>query len=215
MMTISTVDRIRLEALLGMLGSDHAGERENAAKLVEQFRRQRGLNWGDLLAKYPASTRLSDGPPRTVVPRVIPGPVSGRQDAVWRWSLLAGLLVVGSIAVTSLAEQHGASARTTSEPFVDPGCMAASECGTVAAPPPVAEPTVAAVPQAFVQGRADRKVWEAWHKSGPAALCSGHLGAGQDELKAACVTARKLLVQFETRRRADLEYRRGWNSLPL
>jgi hypothetical protein len=47
-MTISPVDRLRLAAMLGMLGSSHTGERDNAARAVEQFRQQRGLNWTDL-----------------------------------------------------------------------------------------------------------------------------------------------------------------------
>jgi hypothetical protein len=37
---LSSVDRVRLEIMLGMLGSDHAGERDNAAGLIERFRKQ-------------------------------------------------------------------------------------------------------------------------------------------------------------------------------
>ena len=43
-------DRLRLVRLLGMLGSEHAGERANAAQLAEQLRRKSGKSWDDLLA---------------------------------------------------------------------------------------------------------------------------------------------------------------------
>jgi hypothetical protein len=92
-MMISTVDRLRLAALLGMLGSAHVGERENAAQLVEQFRRQRGLNWSDLLGRQPANTSGTDGrSPASSSPRE-PGPPPvamgyRTQDLVWRWSML-------------------------------------------------------------------------------------------------------------------------------
>jgi hypothetical protein len=42
-------DRIRLTKFLGMLGSEHDGERANAALKVEQLRRQLGMTWEDLL----------------------------------------------------------------------------------------------------------------------------------------------------------------------
>lgn len=42
-------DRQRLVRLLGMLGSEHAGERDNAARLAEQIRRENGTTWDDLL----------------------------------------------------------------------------------------------------------------------------------------------------------------------
>jgi hypothetical protein len=50
---ISTVDRLGLTALLGRFGSSHVGERDDAARLLEQFRRQRGLNWAGLLCRRP------------------------------------------------------------------------------------------------------------------------------------------------------------------
>lgn len=46
---LSEQDRLRLVRLLGMLGSDHAGERDNAARLAEQIRRENGATWDDLL----------------------------------------------------------------------------------------------------------------------------------------------------------------------
>jgi hypothetical protein len=41
--------RDRLVKLLGMLGSQHDGERANAAKLVEQYRAALGLTWHELI----------------------------------------------------------------------------------------------------------------------------------------------------------------------
>jgi hypothetical protein len=41
--------RERIARVLGMLGSDHPGERDNAAKLAEQLRRETGLTWRELL----------------------------------------------------------------------------------------------------------------------------------------------------------------------
>jgi hypothetical protein len=46
---LSRTDRKRLAKLLGMLGSDHAGERDNAALAIERMRRELGLSWAELL----------------------------------------------------------------------------------------------------------------------------------------------------------------------
>jgi len=48
---MTDADRKRLVALLGMLGSAHAGERDNAARLAEQFRKRHGLTWEEMLAE--------------------------------------------------------------------------------------------------------------------------------------------------------------------
>ena len=42
-------ERRRLTAILGMLGSSNAGERDNAALAAEQFMRRSGLTWAELL----------------------------------------------------------------------------------------------------------------------------------------------------------------------
>jgi hypothetical protein len=47
---MNDADRNRLIAILGMLGSASAGERDNAARLAEQFRHQHGVTWSDVLA---------------------------------------------------------------------------------------------------------------------------------------------------------------------
>jgi hypothetical protein len=57
-------ERLRLAAILGMLGSNSAGERDNAARMAENFRRQHNLTWDELLG-LPA-----------VVPEVVPEPAA-------------------------------------------------------------------------------------------------------------------------------------------
>lgn len=49
MPALSKADRDRLVKLLGMLGSDHAGERDNAALAIERLRRELGLSSEDIL----------------------------------------------------------------------------------------------------------------------------------------------------------------------
>ena len=46
----------RLAKLLGMLGSDQAGERAAAAAKADQLIRQHGLQWADVVAPATAST---------------------------------------------------------------------------------------------------------------------------------------------------------------
>ena len=62
-------DRRRLAALLGMLGSTSSGERDNAARLAEQFRQRLGLTWEEVLfpdhVDDPASTRQENRPEPT------------------------------------------------------------------------------------------------------------------------------------------------------
>jgi hypothetical protein len=48
-MTISADERQRLTAILGMLGSEHQGERDAAALQAEAFRRKHGLTWAELI----------------------------------------------------------------------------------------------------------------------------------------------------------------------
>jgi hypothetical protein len=46
---VTPADRQRLAAILGMLGSAHAGERAAAALQAETFRRKHGLTWAEML----------------------------------------------------------------------------------------------------------------------------------------------------------------------
>lgn len=50
---LTGADRVRLCKLLGMLGSDHAGERDAAGLAAHQFIRKRGLTWRDALVREP------------------------------------------------------------------------------------------------------------------------------------------------------------------
>jgi hypothetical protein len=48
-MTAPTLDRERLAKLCGMFGSDHPGERANAAAAADKLIRAAGLRWPDVL----------------------------------------------------------------------------------------------------------------------------------------------------------------------
>jgi hypothetical protein len=232
-MTISVVDRIRLESMLGMLGSHHIGERDNAAQLIAQFLQRRGLTWPDVLGRHAAGDD-AEGKPKTrpkqsfwkPPPRAAYTgtslPATHAQDVVWRWSMLIGLLIVGSISLMSLIQQRAV------DPTINVNVMAEDRCGgAFPACPPFAgtqngiksrhgiETLAAAAHKpstSFAQGLADRKVAESWHKSAPPGLCAGRIGPDREEFKSACLTAEKLLTQFDQRRHTDPEYRRGWNS---
>lgn len=48
-MSAPTLDRALLVKLTGMFGSDHAGERANAAAAADRLVRQAGLRWPDVI----------------------------------------------------------------------------------------------------------------------------------------------------------------------
>lgn len=48
-MALSPAERTRLVNILGMLGSEHAGERASAALLAARLVRERGLSWSDVV----------------------------------------------------------------------------------------------------------------------------------------------------------------------
>jgi hypothetical protein len=58
-MTAASLDRARLAKLCGMFGSDHAGERANAAAAADKLIREAGLRWPDVL--LPALPPLPHG----------------------------------------------------------------------------------------------------------------------------------------------------------
>jgi hypothetical protein len=210
-MMISTVDRLRLAALLGMLGSSHGGERENAARLVEQFRRQRGLNWGDLLGRPDASGQgaASPFPPEYGSPPF--GRAYRRWDLVWRWLMLLGLAAVGLMSFTSLAEQHAVQKWISAR--LDGACVAGACPEDDTGGPGTGRHSAAdPMPAPFLQGLADRKLYEAWRAAGPAGLCLTRRPDRKD-LSPDCPIVRKLLAQFEHRRRTDPVYLAGWTSL--
>jgi hypothetical protein len=210
-----------------MLGSNHVGERENAAQLVEKFRKQRGLSWSDVLIHQPVE---DDAPPgakedygqqssQAPPPRASPDEIARayrRQDTIWRWSMLVGLAAVGLMSFTSLSERHAQERSVTSQ--ADRPCAEAA-CSPAAHRQRSAQTTVAAaateaVPSSFAQGLTDRKIYETWHKVTPPGACSGHATPQRKEQISDCEIGRTLLAQFDQRRRADAVYRAGWNSLP-
>jgi hypothetical protein len=238
---ISTVDRLRLAALLGMLGSAHVGERENAAQLVEQFRRQRGLNWVNVLARRPLDEDLNvraayqsrwaaagwNGIPLYSTPR------RSRGETVWRWLMLLAIVTIGLMSLTLLARQHAIEKLIAVDPAgrCAPGMTATDRGGCVPMASnqhltglPATHPAADnATPKEFTQGLADRKVYETWRKLAPPGLYSGRGGGGrggggrggggQNKWASDCAIARELLTQFEQRRRADPVHQAGWNSL--
>lgn len=50
---MSALDRRRLAAVLGMLGSQHDGEVLTAARLAEALRGRAGVTWGEILGAEP------------------------------------------------------------------------------------------------------------------------------------------------------------------
>jgi hypothetical protein len=49
---VAALDLEKLAKLLGMVGSAHAGERENAIRLADRMLRDAGMGWPDLLAPF-------------------------------------------------------------------------------------------------------------------------------------------------------------------
>ena len=69
MMALPPADRNRLAGILGLLGSNHQGERDAAALAADRFVRSRGIAWPDLLAgdaQKPAATAGGTRPTGTV-----------------------------------------------------------------------------------------------------------------------------------------------------
>ena len=91
-MSLTAADRRKLIGLLGRLGSDSAGERDNAAVAIERIRKDAGFMWDELLGagtEMPHDTRAwantPGAQPRTGRPREWragpDGPTTGRTKA--------------------------------------------------------------------------------------------------------------------------------------
>ena len=82
-MSLATHDRKRLAAILGMLGSNSAGERDNAARMAEEFRRQHSLTWSELLGLLAVPEVTPEPPPVPPAPvrRRRTGPISGGSES--------------------------------------------------------------------------------------------------------------------------------------
>jgi len=70
---MTDIDRRRLARILGMLGSEHAGERASAALQAEAFRKRHAMTWEEMLAR----------PPVEVVVVMKPDPAMAAQQAQW------------------------------------------------------------------------------------------------------------------------------------
>jgi hypothetical protein len=54
MSALAASDRVHLAKLLGLLGSNHAGERDNAACAAHRFVQQHGITWFDVVTHPPS-----------------------------------------------------------------------------------------------------------------------------------------------------------------
>lgn len=62
MSALAASDRDRLARLLGMLGSDHLGERDNAARAAHRLVQQHGITWFDVVMHPPPDTEPDTDP---------------------------------------------------------------------------------------------------------------------------------------------------------
>ena len=62
---LDCADRQRLARVLGMLGSDHAGERDAAGLAATRILRDRGITWAQVLEPPRWQERLPREPPQT------------------------------------------------------------------------------------------------------------------------------------------------------
>jgi hypothetical protein len=97
---LNDTDRARLAAILGMLGSNSAGERDNAAQQAERLRRRLGKTWDDLLADRVIYVDRfippwPQEPPREIVREVPAQPLGMPQWAFAVWCVAVGLIVGG------------------------------------------------------------------------------------------------------------------------
>ena len=89
--TLTASDRKRLASILGMLGSNASGERDNAARLAEAFRREHGLTWAELLTPEPvvvAKPQAAPEPP-PAPPAPAPPPPQPERKPTWQASQMA------------------------------------------------------------------------------------------------------------------------------
>ena len=107
---MTDAERQRLAAILGMLGSSHAGERAAAALQAEAFRRKHRLTWPELLGiPTVEATPEPDHPPRpppTTPER--PVPKEGKTTSEDRaWMAFGCLSAGGLVALLLTILTHG------------------------------------------------------------------------------------------------------------
>ena len=115
---MTDADRQRLAAILGMLGSEHAGERAAAGLQAEAFRRKHGLTWEKMLQPVvlnipprqpeppaPSPPPRAPEPPAWVPPK--PQPFTATA-AVWRatqkdvWVCVYAFVAVAALPIVGI-----------------------------------------------------------------------------------------------------------------
>jgi len=71
---MTPADRAKLARILGMLGSEHAGERASAALQAEAFRKRHGMTWEEMLAAPAVEVVVEPEPPVWTPPPEPPRP---------------------------------------------------------------------------------------------------------------------------------------------
>jgi len=116
MSTLAPADRERLTKLLGLLGSDFAGERDAAGLAAARLLQARGLSWPDLLLPAPIHREPMMGTWRTTCAELAARPGDLR---AWERGFVEDLpkfqristkqrYVLNEIAKRVLGEQEGA-----------------------------------------------------------------------------------------------------------
>ena len=88
---MTPADRRRLARILGMLGSEHAGERASAALQAEAFRKRHGMTWEEMLALPPVEVVEPEPvwtPPETPRPAWTPPPAAPPPPPVTEWEFI-------------------------------------------------------------------------------------------------------------------------------
>jgi hypothetical protein len=116
-MMMTDADRQRLAAILGMLGSEHAGERAAAGLQAEAFRRKHGLTWEKMLQpvvlNIPARQPEPPAPPPPRAPEppawVPPEPTQqATPSASWQatrqdvWVCIYGFIAVAALPIVGM-----------------------------------------------------------------------------------------------------------------
>lgn len=91
MIALSPTDRQRLVKLLGLLGSDYAGERDAAGLAAHRLIRDRGLGWEDVIEplQSPGANHPTSQPWRQTVAECLRQPCALR---TWERDFLRSLL---------------------------------------------------------------------------------------------------------------------------
>ena len=108
---MTDADRQRLAAILGMLGSEHAGERAAAGLQAEAFRRKHGLTWEKMLQpvvlNIPARQPEPPAPPPPKPART-PRPPQATPSSAWVatrqdvWVCVYGFIAVAALPVVGM-----------------------------------------------------------------------------------------------------------------